>query len=67
MKLAVRVVGEAEGGWLTVGDLRGWLALWDDLSGSWGHAHDSAEPVFMTEGQGGRVSRITAEMPVPSP
>lgn len=63
MKLAVRVVGDAEGGWLTTEDIRGWLALWDALRDAYGHPDAVAEPVFMTEGQGGRVSRITAELP----
>lgn len=63
-KLAVRVVAEAKDGWLTVDDLRGWLELWDTFSH--GEAVDQAEPVFMFEGQGGRASRITAELPVPS-
>jgi hypothetical protein len=63
---AVQVVTETRQGWLTMPDLRTFVRVWDaavDTMAAGDARSVAVEPVVMTEGQGGRLRKITAALP----
>jgi hypothetical protein len=62
----VQVVTEAKTGWLTMPDLRTFVRVWDaavEFLATGDDQPESVEPVVITEGQGGRLRKITASLP----
>jgi hypothetical protein len=66
-RTSVQVVTEAKSGWLTMPDLRVFVQCWDSILAFAEAAEDArpdaVEPVVVTEGQGGRLRKITASLP----
>jgi hypothetical protein len=63
---SVQVVTETKQGWLTMADLRTFVRVWDtavEFMAAGSTRAEAAEPVVMTEGQGGRLRKITAALP----
>lgn len=62
----MQVVTETTQGWLTMADLRTFVLVWDAaVEHMTADAVRAAavEPVVVTEGQGGRLRKITAALP----
>jgi hypothetical protein len=67
---AVRVVTETRQGWLTMSDLRVFTECWFAMSEYTNQdttAAGAVEPVVMIEGQAGRISKISADLPIVPP
>ena len=62
----MQVVTEVKTGWLTMADLRTFVLVWgaavEHMTADATRAA-AVEPVVMTEGQGGRLRKITAALP----